>query len=314
MTDHRDRARGVLLASACGDALGVPYEYGPPLADDAVPEMVGRPESDLRPGEYSDDTAMSVCIAEAAARHGGLDEEALDDLARRFLEWGRVGVKHAGRQTKLVFAASSAPTADAMRRAARAVLEEKPHAAGNGALMRTAVVALVRPDDRLGTARSAAEVARLTHPHQESVESCVLWTEAVRRALVGGDIDLVAGLDLLEPTSRSSWRARIEAATGADPGSFTPNGYTVAAMQAAWAAVTSTPGQGAVHLSMSLIAAIRAGGDTDTIAAIAGGLLGARWGASAVPDMWRNAVHGYGGLDGAGLVALADQVLGSTQD
>ncbi|MFD1859957.1 ADP-ribosylglycohydrolase family protein [Aeromicrobium camelliae] len=314
MTDRRDRARGVLLAQACGDALGVPYEFGPPLADDAVPEMVGRPESDLLPGEYSDDTAMAVCIAEAAAGHGGLDDTALDDLARRFLAWGKVGVKHAGRQTKLVFAATVEPTADAMRHAARTVLEETPHAAGNGALMRTAVVALVRPDDRVGTARSAAQVAQLTHPHHEAVESCVLWTEAVRRALLGGDVDLAAGLDLIDPASRGPWRRRIDAATGADPSTFTPNGYTVAALQAAWAAITSTPGQGAVHLSMSLIAAVRAGGDTDTIAAIAGGLLGARWGASAIPDAWRQAVHGYGDLDGPGLSDLADRVLDSAHD
>ncbi|WP_293785675.1 ADP-ribosylglycohydrolase family protein [uncultured Aeromicrobium sp.] len=311
MSDCRDRARGVLLAQACGDALGVPYEFGPPLGEDAIPEMIGRPESGLLPGEYSDDTAMSVCIAEAAAAHGGLDEAALDDLARRFLAWGEVGIKHAGRQTKLVFAATAEPTADAMRRAARTVLEERPHAAGNGALMRTAVVALVRPDDRAGTARSAAQVARLTHPHHEAVESCVLWTEAVRCTLMGGEVDLAAGLDLVDPASRRLWRRRIDAATGADPGIFTSNGYTVAALQAAWAAVTSTPGRGAVHLAMSLIAAVRAGGDTDTVAAITGGLLGAMWGASAVPEAWRNAIHGYGGLDGEGLVRLADRVLDS---
>ena len=47
------------------------------------------------------------------------------------------------------------------------------------------------------------------------------------------------------------------------------------------------------------------GGDTDTVAAIAGALLGAAYGASAVPAEWRNVVHGWPNLDADGLAQLA---------
>ena len=50
---------------------------------------------------------------------------------------------------------------------------------------------------------------------------------------------------------------------------------------------------------------VRAGDDTDTVAAIAGALLGARHGASAVPAEWRAAVHGWPGLTADDLVELA---------
>ena len=60
-----------------------------------------------------------------------------------------------------------------------------------------------------------------------------------------------------------------------------------------------------LHLQDALHAAVRIGDDTDTVAAIAGGLLGARWGASAVPWRWRRAVHGWPGRDGRDLVTLA---------
>ena len=94
------------------------------------------------------------------------------------------------------------------------------------------------------------------------------------------------------------------------------NGFTVTALQAAWAAITSTdPGRGdgsdrgagnaAAHLRRALSAAVHAGDDTDTVAAIAGGLLGARYGASAVPDAWSSLVHGWPGMTATDLTDLA---------
>lgn len=59
------------------------------------------------------------------------------------------------------------------------------------------------------------------------------------------------------------------------------------------------------HLPDALTTAIRIGDDTDTVAAIAGALLGARWGASAIPPEWRRISHGYPGLTGERLVELA---------
>ena len=74
---------------------------------------------------------------------------------------------------------------------------EHPHSAGNGALMRTAVVALSALDDRVRGARSARRVANLTHADPLAGDSCVLWTEAVRVAVLDGRVDVSAGLDLL---------------------------------------------------------------------------------------------------------------------
>ncbi|MGW2788234.1 ADP-ribosylglycohydrolase family protein, partial [Streptomyces populi] len=70
-TRATDRAAGVLLGAAVGDALGVPYEFGARLRDDQQPRMIGGGLGPYEPGEYSDDTQMQVCIAEVAA--GGAD-------------------------------------------------------------------------------------------------------------------------------------------------------------------------------------------------------------------------------------------------
>ncbi len=92
------------------------------------------------------------------------------------------------------------------------------------------------------------------------------------------------------------------------PGSFTPNGFVVTALQAAWASIVQTPGDlahPARHLEAALRTAVGIGNDTDTVAAIAGGLLGATHGASAVPPSWRQVLHGWPGYRAADLARLA---------
>lgn len=85
------------------------------------------------------------------------------------------------------------------------------------------------------------------------------------------------------------------------------------ALQAAWHAIATTPvpdddrdgGTFACqHLQHALHAAVRIGGDTDTVAAIAGGLLGAYWGVTAIPAAWRRVVHGWPEMRARDLVAL----------
>lgn len=312
-----DRAAGVLLGQACGDALGVPYEFGPALAADFMPTMTGGGPFNFAPGEYSDDTAMAVCIAEVAATGADLTAaESLDEIAQRFLTWAS-GSKDVGAQTRAVFSRtrrSDGPVGAAMLAAAAAHAETNPGRVGNGALMRTSIVGLTSLTDRDATAAAAAAVASLTHADPLGVESCVLWSEAVRVAVTRNEFDLLGGIDLLPESSREQWRQWIDAATGVDPRTFARNGFTVYALQAAWAAITWTPVPGldpahdsfpAQHFEMALANAVRAGDDTDTVAAIAGGLLGARWGSSAIPARLSRKVHGYGVHRARGLITLA---------
>jgi ADP-ribosyl-[dinitrogen reductase] hydrolase len=71
-TAQLDRACGVLLATAAGDALGAGYEFGPPLPDDAPVTMSGGGSLGWAPGEWTDDTSMAVAIAEVLAAGGDL--------------------------------------------------------------------------------------------------------------------------------------------------------------------------------------------------------------------------------------------------
>ncbi|NJC71639.1 ADP-ribosylglycohydrolase family protein [Planosporangium thailandense] len=307
---QRDRVAGALLAAACGDALGVPYEFKEPLRADQRPEMLGGGLGDYAPGEYSDDTQMAVCIAEVSATGADLrTEPALDRIAANFLRWEREGATDIGAQTSSVLGAVRGHAGDglaaAMRAAAAGLHQRTGRSAGNGSLMRTAPVALAYLDDPDALAEAAVAVSELTHYDPLAGEACVLWCAGIRRAVLDGTFDGVReGLDLLKPDRRDRWAGYLADAEAHQPERFRPNGFVVPALQAAWSAIIHTA-EGPGHLENALYAAVRAGNDTDTVAAIAGALLGARWGETAVPEGWRRIVHGWPGVDAAGLVRLA---------
>ncbi|OBB77114.1 ADP-ribosylglycohydrolase family protein [Mycobacterium sp. 852014-52144_SCH5372336] len=318
MTSFNDRVEGVLLATAAGDALGAPYEFKPPRGPDLEVEMVGG--GGWRPGEWTDDTSMAIAIAEVAATGADLrDETAQDAIVRRWLGWSR-SAKDIGIQTSSVLRAAAR---DGVITAASARAEsEKYHrrsgrSAGNGSLMRTAPVALAYLDDEGAMVEAARTVSELTHFDPDAGDACALWVCAIRHTVLTGKLDVRVGLRHLNARRRELWAKRLDEAEAAPPAAFPNNGWVVTALQAAWSAISTTPVLEddpvngvfrADYLRLALDAAVRAGYDTDTVAAIAGGLLGAACGASAVPAAWRVQLHGWPGITAHGLVSLASAI------
>ncbi|MDR2253010.1 MAG: ADP-ribosylglycohydrolase family protein [Bifidobacteriaceae bacterium] len=314
----RNRAAGVLLGQAIGDALGVPYEFRrPPRPGEA--RMLGGGLGNHAPGEWSDDTQMAVCIAEAAAAGADLTSlTGLGAVAERFLCWLDSSPGDIGNLTATVLRGAERevrqlppprdPATVATIMLERSELAGAGGSAGNGGLMRTAVVGLSALDDRDRVADAARRVCALTHASQHPQESCVIWSEAVRVAVADGRLDVRAGFDLLSPASRDYWQAKIAQAEAGDPSRFNSNGWTVTALQAAWAAIHATRdlGDDPDRFEATLQLAISIGHDTDTVAAIAGGLLGAYFGVSGMPADLAGRVHGWpGGIGRRRLVQLA---------
>ena len=318
MTSQDDRTEGVLLATAAGDALGAPYEFQPPRGPELEVTMSGG--GVWAAGEWTDDTAMAIAIAEVAAAGVDLREEAAQDaIVARWLEWSR-GAKDVGIQTGSVLRSArigSEITAERARATSAALHQKGRRTAGNGSLMRTAPVALAYLDDEQAMVEAARAISELTHFDPDAGEACVLWCSAIRHAVLTGELDVRIGLRHLTADRRQLWSTRLDAAEAGRPADFPSNGWVVSALQAAWSAIATTPVPEddpaaelfrADHLRLSLDAAVRAGFDTDTVAAIAGGLLGASYGASAVPLEWQWKLHGWPGLDSHELVGLAAAV------
>lgn len=301
---HLDRAVGTLMGAAAGDALGAGYEFQTPGPDHA--EMVGGGPFGWAPGQWTDDTSMAVCIAEVTAA-GVVD---LDAVGEGFLRWYRSNPPDVGSTTRAALAGAASGAELAAR--ARDAFERRPtRVGGNGSLMRTAPVALALLGDDTALVETAMAVSALTHGDPVAGEACAIWCVAIDRAVregrFGGWWD---GVDLLpDPAARDRWRAWLEAAERDDAATFRPNGYVVTALQAAVSAIISTPepatGPPCTHLQAALRRAVSIGDDTDTVAAIAGAVLGARWGASAVPFTWGRLLHGWPGLRAHDLGRLA---------
>ena len=318
---QRDRAVGVLVGTAAGDALGAGYEFGSPIATDHPLGMIGGGLGPFKPGEWTDDTSMAIAIAEVAAAGVDLrDEKSLDHIVERWQWWAR-NAKDVDNQTRSVLTAAgqrgiSAKTA---RDESSKLHSRTGHTAGNGSLMRTAPVALACLHDESALAKVARTVSELTHFDPDAGDACVLWCTAIRHAVLTGELQVRIGLGHIDIDRRDLWAARIDEAEASQPSDFaTNNGWVVAALQAAWSAIITTPVPvenpaaevfRVDHLRLALEAAVRGGGDTDTVAAIAGGLLGATYGASAIPFHWRLVLRGWPGLRIRGLAQLADKII-----
>lgn len=301
--DLRERYRGALLGLATGNALGIPIE-GLGRADIAARGGVTEVDPEERNRPWDDDVAQAAILAEALLER---DRLTADDLGPRFLRWALDNGRGMGLLTVRVMKelGSGVPP----DRAARTVWERSGRqAAGNGAVMRCAPVALrwCRTGEVL--VREARASALVTHHDPRCEWSTVAVTAAVAAALAGarpGPQELGDALDGDGAPAAVGEAVRAVDGAGLDDLSLDDEamGYTLKTMQVGlwslWADVSLEDG---------LLAVVNAGGDTDTNGAVAGAVLGARWGAPAVPARWREAIP-----DPDRLSELADGLLAAAE-
>ena len=298
-TTQIDRGCGVLLASGVGDALGAGYEFDR-APYDGWPAMIGGGLGNFAPGEWTDDTAQAIAIATVAATGADLrTTEALDAIAAGFAMWFADDPSDVGMQTRHVLGlAGRHATAAEMAAAAQTVhTRSGGRSAGNGSLMRTAPVALAHLYDPNALVEAAKAISALTHYDPIAGEGSALWCLMIRHAILHGTFPTSDDVLPLLGDTVLDWGEVLAKAESTPPEVFTENGWVVGALQAAWSAIQHTPvpdEMPCLHLQHALATAIGIGHDTDTVAAIAGALLGARWGASAVPQEWQGLLHGWG--------------------
>jgi ADP-ribosyl-[dinitrogen reductase] hydrolase len=288
---HRShRVAGALVGSAVGDALGAPFEFGPPgqftarfpvPARGAKTEMCGGGPVPRAPGEFTDDTQMALLVATSLLDRDGLDEA---DLFDRFVRWAEAEPPDIGNQTRAVLSSGRPWGVAAAEHFARS-----GHAAGNGSLMRTTPAAIFF--SRSGTEATmdaARRISALTHGDPSAGEGCAILSELMRVALEGGDplAAIPSALALVAGERREPWAAVLAPSwTPAD--ATESNGAVWPTLgQAVWALRHGRDFAGVLRLVVDL------GGDTDTVACVAGGLAGAVFGMGGIPSRWASVVHG----------------------
>jgi ADP-ribosylglycohydrolase len=257
---------GVLV----GDALGVPYEFQRP--EDIGEVVWGAPTHRAKPGTWSDDGSLTLALLGSLCSVG-FDT---DDQARRFLAWADTGAYTPHGEGRFDIGNATAAAFGRLRRGVPA--EEAgadPDSQGNGSLMRILPIALVDPpDDTAELIDRAHRSSAITHGAPECLAACAVYVLIARRLADGerdrpsalasafadvegdyhrrGDPALLAALDLLRGHAERKGR-----------------GSVIDSFWSAWDAF-------ARHETYrdAVIAAVKYGNDTDTTAAIAGGLAG----------------------------------------
>ena len=293
-----EKIKSVIIGHAVADALGVPVEFceREELIENPVTDMMGYGTYDVPAGAWSDDTSMSLCALDALSHEGW----KWDDIMNNFADW-----LENGKYTP------TGETFDVGRTCLKAIIsycsgesdstncgrtDERSN--GNGSLMRINPFVLWATQTLLnhgndgywlwmGCIKRASE---LTHAHDRSIMGCTIYAyclsfllkEATRESLVAGIKFAGNDLDYLpeyEPYKRI-FEPDFEKLSADE---IKSSGYVVDTLEAAlWCLLTTD------NYRDCVLKAVNLGGDTDTIAAVAGGLAGALYGYDGIPVEWRN--------------------------
>jgi ADP-ribosyl-[dinitrogen reductase] hydrolase len=275
-----DRVVGCVLGLALGDALGAPFEgmrakdIPHPLPPLELPWMG-------RVGATTDDTAMARNLVASLAERRGFDPA---DLLRRHLEWFRSRPPGMGALTWRVL--DHVDRGWDAEEAARAIWEERgPEvSAGNGSVMYCAPMGAAYASRPQELPNLASQLSGLTHHDGRCRTGCVAVTTAAAAAIRGGD-GATAVSEALEAIRDRDGGEELEFLVDSVGGSRPVDGPDRGFCLFTAAVGLQALGRG-LPFEEGLLRVVAMGGDTDTNAAVAGGLLGAAQGAIALPPAW----------------------------
>ncbi|CAI6074606.1 ADP-ribosylglycohydrolase family protein [Cohnella sp. JJ-181] len=264
-----ERIRGGLYGVAVGDALGGTTEFMSPLEIRArhgyLTEIVGGGVWRLEPGEVTDDTMMTLCVADGILASPADPMQAIGD---RFLQWYASNPKDIGNIIRHVLGTYEGDWFEAARAADR----DLGQSAGNGSLMRCLPAALCYPA-WTDASRASRMQSKMTHDDGLCDEACDIYNRIAFAMLDGGAA-------LREAIGAAVAGTGYEEMLSSDP-NCEPSGYVVHTLR--WVLhllLTSDSFEEVVQR------AANQGGDSDTIGAIAGGLAGVHWGYAGIPERY----------------------------
>lgn len=282
-----NKIKGGFYGVAIGDALGATVEF---MSQQDIQEkygthteIIGGGWLNLKPGEWTDDTEMTLAVADGIRANA---QNPIPHIGESFLQWRATNPPDIGGTIRGAFHAYD--RLGDWNNAAKEVHKRTGKTAGNGALMRTlpVVLAYKTPEEIY---RKAIEIAKMTHWDIRAGLTCAFYCLLVKGFLTesfsrGEAIAMAMRkasdlTGLYYPGDMRVW-VEIEEAIYNNK-KLKPTGYTVDSLACALWAFTHHE-----TLEDTIIAAVNLGGDADTIGAIAGGLAGTYCGYDAIPERW----------------------------
>jgi ADP-ribosyl-[dinitrogen reductase] hydrolase len=286
----RDRYRGALIGLAVGDALGTTVEFQPPGTFAPLTTIVGGGPFGLKPGEWTDDTSMALCLAESLIECRGFDPK---DQMEMYVRWWRQGHMSCTGECFDIGATTSSALRQFELKHEPYCGSANPRAAGNGSIMRLVPVPMFFAGSPEEAITRAGDSSRTTHGAQTCVDACRYMAGLIVGALsaVGKDEMLSdrycpvpqywmthALVPEIDEVARGSFKRK-------EPPAIRGTGYVVQSLEAAlWAFHKSTEFRDGALMAVNL------GDDADTTGAVYGQIAGAFYGYEGIPEGWRSVV------------------------
>lgn len=286
--------KGGIFGVAVGDALGVPYEFldRDQMDKRSARDMIGFGTHNQPAGTWSDDSSLTFCLMESLCN--GYD---LNDIASKFADWfyqnlwtPKGHVFDIGITTK-----------DAIYQYKRGIIPDlcgglDEYSNGNGSLMRILPLVYYFKEEADIARRYdiVKKVSSITHGHFRSVFSCFIYVEygiLILKDLGKEEAYLKVKKPILDFAIKNDFnpkeiqhfgRILEEDISKQDRFNIKGTGYVLRSLETAfWCLLNSKTYEEAV------LKAVNLGEDTDTTAAITGGLAGLYYGYDSIPETWK---------------------------
>ena len=282
-----DRARGAMIGCAVGDALGTTLEFTQPGTFDPISDIIGGGPFNLKPGEWTDDSSMLLCLAHSLTRSRGFN---LQDQIELYVKWWKEGAFSVTAECFDIGITVTTALEDYLRTGDPVSGPTDKYSAGNGSLMRLAPVPIFYHQNFKDAVVYAGQSSLSTHGALEAVDACryfgaLIWgaLNGVSKAeLLDGVYSAVDGYWTSSPLCESV--VTIAESIGTlenSQNSIRGTGYVIDTLRAVlWAFATTD------NFEDGLLKVVNLGEDADTTGAIYGQLAGAYYGERQIPQHW----------------------------
>lgn len=295
-----NKKMGCIFGLAIGDALGAPVEFQARGSFKPVTDFTSGGAFNLKEGQWTDDTAMALCLGQSLIERKGFDPK---DQLEKYIKWLDTGFMSCTGEA-IGLGNTISDSLDRYRKTKNPFCgSSDPMTAGNGTIMRLAPVPIFYHPDHESVVMYSVESCKTTHKAQEVLDATFAMTSILCHLFDGKD-----KFEALELVSKKTFNSKAVSkilCTKFDtlnPEAVESTGYVIHTLNAAlWAFMTSASFEEAV------LKAVNLGDDADTVGAVCGQFAGAYWSYSGIPEKWLSKVARFGLIKDVGENLVIDK-------
>lgn len=285
-----ERYRGCLLGLAVGDAVGTTLEFQQPGSFSPIDDMRGGGPFGLKPGQWTDDTSMALCLADSLIKKKKFDPK---DQLKRYLMWSEKGYLSSTGECFDIGTTTQIALEKFKETGCSNCGSRESNTAGNGSLMRLAPVPLYYANRPSLAIEMSGKSSETTHGTRTAVDACKYFGGLIVGALADATKDEILSSNYspivgywkkhkltkeIDEIAKGSFKRR-------NPPKIVGSGYVVKTLEAVlWSFHNSN------SFKEGCLKVINLGHDSDTTGAIYGQLAGAFYGHKSIPTSWREKI------------------------